>query len=188
MGRRCRLSFAYNYVSVSSGTTNFAGDLTGDGIQDVKGSAWATYLGPIADIRAFAGNGLLGRALGNILEVGSNSTEDGGSFRDLAAFSFQDSRINNGSRTYGFLDMTASEGPGTGGAKVQIHRLIFDDSSTTAPTGVTSETTGLTSVNATYGVTTGGGTSAVPEASTSLGLLALGAGGILTRRRQKRAA
>ncbi len=34
----------------------------------------------------------------------------------------------------------------------------------------------------------GGGTSAVPEASTSLGLLALGAGGILTRRRQKRAA
>ena len=31
-------------------------------------------------------------------------------------------------------------------------------------------------------------TSAVPEASTSLGLLALGAGGILTRRRSKRAA
>jgi hypothetical protein len=33
-----------------------------------------------------------------------------------------------------------------------------------------------------------GGTSAVPEASTRLGLLALGAGGLLTRRRQKRAA
>ncbi len=34
----------------------------------------------------------------------------------------------------------------------------------------------------------GGGTSAVPEASTSLGLLALGAGGVLTRRRFKRKA
>ena len=34
----------------------------------------------------------------------------------------------------------------------------------------------------------GGGTSAVPEASTSLGLLALGAGGILTRRRTSRKA
>ena len=34
----------------------------------------------------------------------------------------------------------------------------------------------------------GGGTSAVPEASTSLGLLALGAGGLLTRRRLKRKA
>ena len=38
------------------------------------------------------------------------------------------------------------------------------------------------------GTVSGGGTSAVPEASTSLGLLALGAGGILTRRRQKRKA
>ena len=34
----------------------------------------------------------------------------------------------------------------------------------------------------------GGGTSAVPEASTSLGLLALGAGGLFTRRRLKRKA
>jgi len=34
----------------------------------------------------------------------------------------------------------------------------------------------------------GGGTSPVPETSTSFGLLALGAGGLLTRRRLKRAA
>ena len=38
------------------------------------------------------------------------------------------------------------------------------------------------------GPASGGGTSAVPEASTSLGLLGLAAGGILTRRRSKRAA
>ncbi len=38
------------------------------------------------------------------------------------------------------------------------------------------------------GTASGGGTSAVPEASTSLGLLGLVAGGILTRRRSKRVA
>jgi hypothetical protein len=37
------------------------------------------------------------------------------------------------------------------------------------------------------GASAGGGTSAVPEASTSLGLLALGAGGLLTRRRKQAA-
>jgi hypothetical protein len=68
---------------------------------------------------------------------------------------------------------------------VQIHRLIFDKDSTTAPTGVAYTDDAHTEFGSSGG---GGGTSAVPEASTSLGLLALGAGGLLTRRRQKRAA
>jgi hypothetical protein len=54
---------------------------------------------------------------------------------------------------------------------VQIHRLIFDDAFTTAPTGLTSASTGIQEW------------SAVPEPS-SLGLLALGAGGLLARRRR----
>jgi hypothetical protein len=62
---------------------------------------------------------------------------------------------------------------------VELHRFIFDDTTGAAPVGVTTATTGLSEY---------GATSAVPEASTSLGLLALGAGGLLTRRRQKRAA
>ena len=46
----------------------------------------------------------------------------------------------------------------------------------------------LTGNSVSSGTGSGGGTSAVPEASTSLGLLGLAAGGILTRRRSKRAA
>ena len=46
---------------------------------------------------------------------------------------------------------------------------------------------GKTAIDA-LSASSGGGTSAVPEASTSLGLLALGAGGLLTRRRSKHAA
>ena len=46
----------------------------------------------------------------------------------------------------------------------------------------------LTGDSVSSGTGSGGGTSAVPEASTSLGLLALGAGGLFTRRRLKRKA
>jgi hypothetical protein len=68
--------------------------------------------------------------------------------------------------------------------RVTVHRLIFNKD-----TGGTIAGLNVNSTYTTYGAPpAGGGTSAVPEASTSLGLLALGAGGILTRRRQKRAA
>ena len=103
--------------------------------------------------------------------------------RVLVPFSFSDWRINNSALSSGYLDMEAASGEGI--ASLQIHRLIFDANSTNAPTGVTSASTGLSEWSAASG---GGGTSAVPEASTSLGLLALGAGGLLTRRRLKRAA
>jgi hypothetical protein len=61
---------------------------------------------------------------------------------------------------------------------VQIHRLIFDDASTTAPTGLTSASTGIPEWQV----------SAVPEPGSNLALLALGAGGLTLRRRLKRAA
>jgi hypothetical protein len=67
---------------------------------------------------------------------------------------------------------------------VTVNRLIFDDATGGTIDGLNANTTYTTYV----APPAGGGTSAVPEASTSLGLLALGAGGILTRRRQKRAA
>ncbi len=56
---------------------------------------------------------------------------------------------------------------------IYINRLIFDDESTTAPAGVVS---GVAEAEF----------SAVPEPS-SLSLLALGAGGLLARRRRKAA-
>jgi hypothetical protein len=96
----------------------------------------------------------------------------------LARFKFSDARINNGGVTAGFLQMSgfsSSGRVGDVGCQLQIHRLIFDDSSTTAPTGLTSASTGIPEW------------SAVPEPS-SLGLLALGAGGLLARRRRAMAA
>ena len=115
------------------------------------------------------------------LKVWTSTTD-----RALVSFTFSDARINNSLVTSGFLDLEGNATIG-GDASMKIHRLIFNDASTTVPpgTGLTSATTGLSEWSAPSG---GGGTSAVPEASSSLGLLALGAGGLLTRRRQKRAA
>jgi hypothetical protein len=97
----------------------------------------------------------------------------------LVPFTLTDGAVRGGAPTAGWLDVTAT-GRGAGElGRVELHRFIFDDTTGAAPVGVTTATTGLSEY---------GATSAVPEASTSLGLLALGAGGLLTRRRQKRAA
>lgn len=54
----------------------------------------------------------------------------------LVPIFFQDARINGGSNTGGFLDVSAFS-TGFTNHTVQILRLVFDDASTTAPTGVT---------------------------------------------------
>ncbi len=94
---------------------------------------------------------------------------------------FSDASIRGGASTIGYLDITASASATS--AMVTFNRLIFDED-----TGGTIAGLDVNTTYATYGDSSGGATSAVPEASTSLGLLALGAGGILTRRRSKRAA
>lgn len=81
--------------------------------------------------------------------------------------------MNGGFVTNGWLDVSATSGPA--GQQVRIHRLIFDDASVTAPTGVTSSSPTFTEWQA------------IPEPS-SLGLLALGAGGLLARRRREKTA
>jgi hypothetical protein len=96
--------------------------------------------------------------------------------REVRAFSFTDANINGGLETNGWLDLSATSGPA--GQEVRIHRLIFDDASTTAPTGVAF----------TDGAYPAWSVSAVPEPGSNLALLALGAGGLTLRRRLKRAA
>jgi hypothetical protein len=91
--------------------------------------------------------------------------------RGLVPLQFTDGRIGVGTRS-GWLDVTATASSTL--YEVRIHRLIFDDASTTAPTGLTSASTGIPEW------------SAVPEPS-SLGLLALGAGGLIARRRRQAA-
>jgi hypothetical protein len=89
----------------------------------------------------------------------------------LTPFFFQDASINGGAKTEGFAEFTST----SVGSEytVTLHRLIFDHSNPIAATpdiGTTYPTFG-----------------AIPEPS-SLGLLALGAGGLLARRRRVQAA
>jgi hypothetical protein len=87
----------------------------------------------------------------------------------LVSFKFSDGNIRGGLQTQGYLDMSISaHHPGE--SRIVVNRLIFDDTTGGAITGLTANDAAYT----TYGV---------PEPS-SLGLLALGAGGLLTRRRR----
>jgi hypothetical protein len=176
-----QITFANNVVSEATGLTNFVADLTGDQSPDVVG--WSGIytdrlvrgFSNLERTSALAQAGIYNGAFSVFVnEFDLNVVS--ASRRSLVSFSFVDSRIGVGSIN-GWLDVAAFSSSSE--KLVQIHRLIFDDASTTAPTGLTSASTGIAAWSS---------TSAVPEASTSLGLLALGAGGLLTRRRLKRAA
>ena len=86
---------------------------------------------------------------------------------------FTDQRINGGAPTEAWLQVNAFNTSGTS-QTVELSRLIFDDASTTRPA---------------FASVPGAQTewSAVPEPS-SFALLALGAGGLLARRRRAMAA
>ena len=179
-GATVQISFTNNYVSSSTDLTSLVSDLTGDGVPDVVGwvnaGMWSRGVGlRMGDVgvneigRAYGFNqeSNVARVVGGVGAVGAGVTVN------LVQISFQDHRINGGSYSQFWIDLTATAAVGE--YKVQINRLIFDDASTTAPTGLTSASTGIQEW------------SAVPEPS-SLGLLALGAGGLLTRRRRAMAA
>jgi hypothetical protein len=176
-GATVQITFANNVVSSSTGALNFVADLTGDNTADVDRGYKSSGSGGRASINAIgATSGLvLGSWSGTFAQrkLGGNYDNGSGVSRGLVQFRFMDARVNGGLVTTGWLDATASASSsfGSRGASVQIHRLIFDDAFTTAPTGLTSASTGIQEW------------SAVPEPS-SLALLALGAGGLLARRRR----
>ena len=91
----------------------------------------------------------------------------------LNPITFTDSRINGGAATEGWLQVNAFNTSATDHT-VELSRLIFDDASATRPT--------FASIPGTQTEF-----SAVPEPS-SLGLLALGVGGLLLRRSRAKAA
>lgn len=174
-GATVQITFANNFVANAStgGLTSFNGDLTGDMIADIVGSSFAFR----ADIRV-PGGAILGLASYSgsssyVVSVGGGVLNLSGpaTLQAVASINFSDTNVNGGAVTNGWLDLTASAS--SSGYKVQVNRLIFDDTSVTAPTGVTSSSPTFTEWQA------------IPEPS-SLGLLALGAGGLLARRRREK--
>jgi PEP-CTERM motif len=184
-GAIVQISFANNVVNSATGVTSFAADLTGDNSIEVSGLGNAEERNAIAMLGGILGGAVFASANpysggAFVASVGNDATSGVGGIavvRGLARLDFSDTRINGGASTIGWLELEARAVVG-GGASVQIHRLIFDDTSTTAPTGLAY----------TDGAYPEWQVSAVPEPGSSLALLALGAGGLTLRRRFRRAA
>ncbi len=180
-----QITLTGNFIS-SSGNMLLA-DVTGDGMGDVSFTssvANSGYAGVTIDTgRVVAQRGLAGSMgvyvttfqvdAAFALGVG---TPDATSYapndiKFLNQITFTDANINGGAATNGYLEVNAfNTSPGS--HTVALTRLVFDDASTVRPTGVSTATT--------Y-------TEFVPEPS-SLTLLALGAGGLMARRKREQAA
>lgn len=188
-----QITFNGSYISTTGGN-HLVTDFGGDTSADINGFAGTTAGGVFAVVGDSTRGGL-GQARGGynptpfasgfILGVVGGipyatfiggATSASATLRAWAEVTFSDDNIRGGLVTKGYLDLTTfANQPGE--KRVTVNRLIFD-----VDTGGTIGGLNVLSTYTPYEI------SAVPEASTSLGLLALGAGGLLTRRRQKRAA
>jgi hypothetical protein len=180
-GATVQVTFGNNILT-SNTAANFTPDLTGDGDADVAGVSSA---GVSARVNRLVGLNWIayGRVGGpfvfaSVQDMGMQMGYRPGPVtnRGLVPLIFSDPRVNSGLNTMGWLDVSSEASNSL--QQVQIHRLIFDDSSTTEPT--------VGDYNdAPYNEMV---FSAVPEPGSNLALLALGAGGLTLRRRLKRAA
>ncbi len=178
----------------STGGNQLNADLTGDGIADLVFGAPEFGSAQIRDRAVWVGIRDLFNIVGSELVSAWNSTTTyvvkagfapygvgvtrsvGFSPRDISylnPITFSDPGINGGSPTAGWLQVNAFNTSATDHT-VELSRLIFDDASTTRPAFAS-----IPGAQTEWG--------AVPEPS-SLGLLALGAGGLLIRRSRAKAA
>jgi hypothetical protein len=178
-----QISFNNSFISSTLGNqldTDFGGDLVADILGTLLGPLDGVYLrmmpnGSLGQADEFNGLGLviLG-GLGVHWGVGGADVV----LRGLVSFTLVDQLVRAGAPTLGWLDVTATGRAAGELGRMEVHRFIFDDAGSTAPTGLTTASTGIPEWQV----------SAVPEPGSNLALLALGAGGLTLRRRLKRAA
>ncbi len=186
-----QITLTGNKLTTSINTLN--ADLTGDGTADIAfGSTGQRIAGSLFGV-SFKLNGATARLRAQFsTDSGSYAvqaefagggkgtiSENGGSKHDITylnPITFTDARINGGASTQGYLEVNAFNTSQTLHT-IALTRLVFDNASTTLGTG------GL-STSATYTTFVA---VAVPEPSSFFGLLALGAGGLLARRRSQAA-
>jgi len=183
-----------NQITLTGNKLSLAGnnlnaDVTGDGISDI--SFQGVYFTSTGSGAAYAIAGINGRSVTAAIGLGKPFSVDaqfanGGvgvpgslgaipaSIKYLNPISFTDARINGGASTQGYLEVHASNTAYK--PVVELTRLVFDPNSTTMGTSGLSTSTTYTEFVA----------AAVPEPS-SFGLLALGAGGLVARRRRQAA-
>ena len=196
-GATVQITFNNSYISSTSGN-NLIADFGNDGTAEIWGTdrhlvtdsgslractvGWgvAATLGMASwsfDSNKHDTGVFLAAVVGSYESHWFATDTDSAGVHKLVSFSFSDANIRSGAQTTGYLDMIA-EATYEGESRVTVSRLIFDDATGGTLGGLSVDD----AAHSEYVV------SAVPEASTSLGLLALGAGGLLTRRRLKRAA
>ena len=183
-GATVQITFSNSFLSTNGGN-HLVTDIGGDGHSELVGGVLpgsalngATFVfiktsyGPV--IAVASGNPFWGRAIVGIVDaLDPLSMEVSG----MVFFSLHDSGVNGGAATAGWLDVVATGRSSGEFARIEVLRFIFDDVvGSPAPTGVSHASGAFTEFGA-----------AVPEPS-GLGLLALGAVGVVARRRRAVAA
>lgn len=176
-----QITFNNSFVSSTSGIATLDTDFGGDGVHDVvgiPGMGNATLTDGFDAMMPLAmAWSSMGQIAGAMMRTGGPALGAGTQvLAGVTAFTLTDATVRGGAPTAGWLDLTATARTSGEKGRVDVHRFIFDDASGVAPAGVSH----ADAVYPEYGA-------AVPEPS-GLGLLALGAGGLLARRRRAMAA
>jgi len=171
-----QITFNNSFISTTSGN-HLVTDFGGDGVANLNGvlgigfAAISTQPGRLQVGVVYQAHGIIVHINGYYKpSAGVSVGQDG-----LVGITFVDNNIRSGRASTGYLDVGVA-GVMFGDMRVTMKRLIFDDATGGAISGLSVNDAAYPEFGA-----------AVPEPS-GLGLLALGAGGLLARRRRAMAA